>query len=194
MLATNVRALSHQRREPPVESRADESRDFKKVYALNFHEVARWVRAMGAPHADVLDLTQDVFIIVQRKLPLFDGNNLRGFLYQVTRRTVRDHKRRAWFRKFVLLGDVSSEQSPAPPEQGPSVPLERAERLRELEHILAKMSDKRRTAFVLFEIEGYSGEEIAKLEDVPLKTVWTRLHHARKDFVALVAQRRARGD
>jgi RNA polymerase sigma-70 factor (ECF subfamily) len=48
------------------------------------------------------------------------------------------------------------------------------------------MSEKRRTTLVLFEIEGYSGEEIARIQDIPLATVWTRLHHARKDFFKLV--------
>jgi len=52
------------------------------------------------------------------------------------------------------------------------------------------MSDKRRSTLVLFEIEGYSGQEISTLHGVPVKTVWTRLHHARKDLVAMVAAQR----
>jgi RNA polymerase sigma-70 factor (ECF subfamily) len=55
------------------------------------------------------------------------------------------------------------------------------------------MSAVRRSAFILFEVEGYSGEEIAELEGIPLNTVWTRLHHARKDFVQLVHKARAEG-
>jgi RNA polymerase sigma-70 factor (ECF subfamily) len=55
------------------------------------------------------------------------------------------------------------------------------------------MSDMQRTAFVLFEIEGYSGEEIAELEQIPVNTVWTRLHHARKRFFELVDQARGEG-
>ena len=53
------------------------------------------------------------------------------------------------------------------------------------------MSEKLRTTFVLFEIEGYSGEEIAHIQDVPLGTVWTRLHHARKEFWKLLKKQRA---
>ena len=53
------------------------------------------------------------------------------------------------------------------------------------------MSEKLRTTFVLFEIEGYSGEEIARIQDVPLGTVWTRLHHARKEFWKLLKKQRA---
>jgi DNA-directed RNA polymerase specialized sigma24 family protein len=35
---------------------------------------------------------------------------------------------------------------------------------------------------VLYELEGLTGPEIAQALGCPLKTVWTRLHHARKEF------------
>jgi RNA polymerase sigma-70 factor (ECF subfamily) len=52
------------------------------------------------------------------------------------------------------------------------------------------MSETRRATFMLFEIEGYSGEEIAGMQGIPVATVWTRLHHARKEFFALVEEHR----
>jgi DNA-directed RNA polymerase specialized sigma24 family protein len=54
------------------------------------------------------------------------------------------------------------------------------------------MTERRRTTFFLFEIEGYSGEEIAELEGVAVTTIYTRLHHARRDFMSLLA--RAEGE
>ena len=75
----------------------------------------------------------------------------------------------------------------------PSQILERREAERALSSILSDMSDVRRTAFLLFEVEGYSGEEIAELEGIPVNTVWTRLHHARKDFLRLVQKAREEG-
>jgi RNA polymerase sigma-70 factor (ECF subfamily) len=79
------------------------------------------------------------------------------------------------------------------PARGPNpvAELETLEKQRLLVRLLAKMSEKRRRVFVLFEVEGYRGEEIADILDVPVNTVWTRLHHARKDFFALVAQHEA---
>jgi DNA-directed RNA polymerase specialized sigma24 family protein len=58
----------------------------------------------------------------------------------------------------------------------------------------AKMREERRSAFVLFELEGLSGEEIARIQSVPVNTVWTRLFHARREFLVLAAkfQKRAR--
>lgn len=172
---------------PGIDSTSDQaSLSFDTIYRDFFAHVARWVRALGAHDADVEDLTQEVFIIVRRKLSSFDGQNLGGFLYRIAQRTVRDHRRSAWFRN--LLG----RRHPLPDLESPSPSgvemIHHQEQRRLLDDILARMSEKRRTTFVLFEIEGYSGEEIARIQCVPLKTVWTRLHHARKDFVRMVSE------
>ena len=159
---------------------------FDQVYRSCFVDVARWVGALGANPADIEDLTQEVFIIVRRKLTSFDGRNLPGFLYRIAQRTVRDHRRSAWIRR--LMGRRG--RVPDLPARGPSAlqVLQDRERQRVVEGLLVQMSGARRTTFVLFEIEGYSGEEIAEIQSLPLNTVWTRLHHARKDFLRMVSQ------
>ena len=169
-----------------------EAPSFEAIYSRWFDDVSRWVRAFGGLDSDLDDLVQEVFLIVRRKLPKFDDRNLPGWLYRITQRTVRDYRRRAWFRRALLMrdGDRTVINSN---ELDPSQVLEMREAERILVQILAKMSASRRTAFILFEIEGYTGEEIAALEDVPVNTVWTRLHHARKDFYALIDQARAQG-
>jgi RNA polymerase sigma-70 factor (ECF subfamily) len=68
--------------------------------------------------------------------------------------------------------------------------LETKEKRLLLEALVGKMTEKRRVAFRLFEIEGYGGEEIAEILDVPVNTVWTRLFHARREFCALLAEYR----
>jgi RNA polymerase sigma-70 factor, ECF subfamily len=165
---------------------------FDSIYRTFFSHVARWVRALGANDADVEDLTQEVFIIVRRKLSSFDGQNLGGFLYRIAQRTVRDHRRSAWVRN--LLGRRQALPDLESPSPSGIEAIQRHERRRLLDSILQRMSEKRRTTFILFEIEGYSGEEIARIQCVPLKTVWTRLHHARKDFVRMVSDLPAEGD
>jgi RNA polymerase sigma-70 factor (ECF subfamily) len=47
------------------------------------------------------------------------------------------------------------------------------------------LPEQQREVFVLYEVEGLSGVEIAAALDVPLNTVWTRLHRARPAFRAL---------
>jgi RNA polymerase sigma-70 factor, ECF subfamily len=167
--------------------------DFATIYATWFHDVSRWCRAFGCPDADLDDLTQDVFVVVQRTLPRFDGRNLPGWLYRITSRAVRDHRRKSWFRNlFLRPRDVVLDQL----EHGSASPAELFEQKRAgelLDRLLATLSEKRRLVFVLFEIEGYSGEEIAALECIPVATVWTRLHHARKDLAERLAKQDDRG-
>lgn len=68
--------------------------------------------------------------------------------------------------------------------------LEHKEERRILHLILDKIREERRSAFVFFEIEGLTGDEIARIQNVPVNTVWTRLYHARKEFFALAAKYR----
>ncbi len=64
--------------------------------------------------------------------------------------------------------------------------LETRERQRNLERLLSKLSDPLRAAFVLFEIEGYTAEEISEMQSVPTNTVRARIHRARKKMTALL--------
>lgn len=151
--------------------------------------MSRWTRAFGGLDADLDDLVQEVFIVVRRKLERFDGENLPGWLYRITQRTVSDYRRRAWFRRFW---QPPSFETLVDPGLSPLEAAERRQAERRLAEVLSQMSTAHRSAFILFEIEGYSGEEIALLENVPVKTVYTRLHYARKDFMSRLEKQRAK--
>src|SRR4051812_33305059 len=169
----------------------DAGPEFREIYDAWFDDVSRWIRALGGLDADRDDIVQEVFLVVRRRLKAFDGNNLAGWLYRITSRQVRDFRRRAWV-KHIFTRRRGQEPDVLPHGGGgPAAALERKEEQRVLHTLLAKMAEARRTAFVLFEIEGLSGEEIARIQSVPLNTVWTRLHHARKEFFALAAKYQA---
>jgi RNA polymerase sigma-70 factor (ECF subfamily) len=150
---------------------------FDEIYRTFFDEVCRWTRALGGPEAEREDLVQDVFVIVHRRLPEFDGKNLAGWLYQITRHRVRDFRRLRWFRLFLTKSRV--EDSLVSPAAGPEATFGNKEKALMLSRLLEKLPEPQRAAFVLFEIEGYSGEEIAALQAVPVNTVWARIHKAR---------------
>lgn len=166
---------------------------FEQVYTQSFHQVCRYLRAQGAPDCELEDLAQEVFLVVQRKLPQFDGRNLPGWLYRIAALTVRDHRRRAWFRRFFHRQRELPADQPAP-RADPSEHLDRRQREERLLSILSRLSEKHRAAFILFEIEGMSGEEIAAVAQIPVATVWTRLHHARQKFTLLLEEQRKKED
>jgi RNA polymerase sigma-70 factor (ECF subfamily) len=159
---------------------------FEEVYEQYFDEVSRWIRALGGPEDEREDLTQDVFLVVHRRLADFDGHNLPGWLYQIARRRVRDCRLR-WFRLSLgnpLVDDMVMVASGVDPEA--ALRAKESEAL--LARILSKLPDTQRAAFVLFEIEEYSGEEVAQIQSVPVNTVWARIHTARQKLVAHLAR------
>jgi RNA polymerase sigma-70 factor (ECF subfamily) len=83
-----------------------------------------------------------------------------------------------------------------PPVEMPSDPqalLEARERTLLLYQLLDEMAESQRTTFILFELEGLSGEEVAKITGASVGTVWVRLSRARRGFVARMLAREARG-
>jgi RNA polymerase sigma-70 factor (ECF subfamily) len=169
----------------------DTRAEFRAIYDAWFDDVSRWIRALGGLDADRDDIVQEVFLVVRRRLAAFDGDNLAGWLYRITSRQVRDFRRRAWVKHIFTRRRAQEPDILPHGGGGPAAALERKEEQRVLHTLLGKMAEARRTAFVLFEIEGLTGEEIARIQSIPLNTVWTRLHHARKEFFAMAAKYQA---
>jgi RNA polymerase sigma-70 factor (ECF subfamily) len=194
---------ARRRHDGPKVSAPGRELDFAALYDDWFGEVYRWLRALGAPERDREDLAQEVFLVVRRRLHAFDGRNVAGWLYQIARRQVLRHKRLAWVRRVLGRSSIESvdaapgnEAEPAlaavaAPSLSPLALLEAKERRALLDRLVAALSEKRRAVLVMFEVDGYSGEEIAEILDVPINTVWTRLHHARRDFLEGLAAARA---
>lgn len=174
-----------------VDTPSGSSLEFRAIYERWFSEVSRWIRAMGGPEAEREDLVQDVFLVVHRRLPDFDGQNVAGWLYQIARHRVRDFRRLLWVR-HLLLGGVPLSESLSKPGASPVDSLETNEKRVLLERMLGKLNESERAAVVLFEIDGYSGEEIAEIQGVPVNTVWARIHKARKKLKASLAKHESR--
>jgi RNA polymerase sigma-70 factor (ECF subfamily) len=162
-----------------------EALDFRTLYDTWFADVARWVRALGASAADQDDLVQEVFVVVHRRLPDFDGENLAGWLYRISAHQVRDFRRLRWIRHIFGRSVPLSSGVPA---TGPTplMVLETKEKQEFLEKLLSTLNEAQRAAFVLFEMDGYTGDEIAHIQQVSINTVRARIHRARKKLTVLL--------
>ena len=171
---------------------AIDSRDFVSVYDGCYADVARWGRALGTPPADLADLVQEVFVVVHRRLPQFDGQNLVGWLYRITAHQVRDYRRSMWikhiFRKSV---EITSDVASVNPSQ--LMVLETREKQRQLEALLSHLSAKILSTFILFEIEGYTAEEISQLQGISINSVRARIQRGRKKLMETLKSSRAEG-
>lgn len=150
------------------------------VYEQHFRYVWRCLRSLGVREASLDDALQDVFIVVQRRLPEFDGQGeLRTWLYAIALRVAHKYWSRA-HKDSARQADELSE-SPAPSadlEQG----AEQKQRLELARAALSALDDDKRTVFVLARIEQMSAPEIAEVLGIPLNTVYSRLRAAREAF------------
>lgn len=130
---------------------------------------------------DARDIAQEAFIRVFRSLDRFDFKyRFYTWLYQIVVNLAIDHlRRRRGAGRSVSLGDVAEIASE---DSGPSGRLERAEKRRAVEQVLATLPDKQRALIVLRDVEGLSSKEIADILGCNHATVRWRLHRARVRF------------
>ena len=162
------------------------------VYRAHAKTVSRWARRLLGPGGDCEDVVQEVFLVVRRKLPAFDGRaEITTWLYEITVRVVQEwRRRRRWWWWVTGRGPSPSRgRARTPPElpgaeaQDPVSRLEERERVLLLYRVLDGLGEAYRTTFILFELEGLSGERIAEVTGVRLGTVWVRLTRARRIFI-----------
>jgi len=149
--------------------------------------VRRCLGRLGASRADADDLVQTTFLEVVRAATRFDPNYpVRAWLLGITTLMVRRHRRsvrRHAARLSTWAGVLRREVAPTPAEL-----FERDDAARRMAAALERLSRKKREVFVLVTLEGLSGEEAAASLRIPVKTVWTRLHHARLELRAALAE------
>lgn len=149
-------------------------------------DVRRVIARLGVPPADVDDLVQATFLEVLSCAERYDGRDsgkpwLIGLAVMMVRRHRRSLARMA--TRLAHWASFPSARSETPEESAQAIQAtDRAQRA------LDRLSPKKREAFVLLALEGLSGEDAAKSVGVPLQTVWTRLHHARRELRAALEE------
>ncbi len=157
-------------------------RTFQEVYRAHFRLVWRTLGRLGVREADLMDVTQNVFIIVHRQLAGFEGRaELTTWLFSICRLVAKDYLRSAPIRREVVV-DVREIARRGGNGDGPLQRLDSQDLSQLLETILNKIPEKLRDVFVMFELDEMSGEEIARLLNVPVGTVRSRLRLAREAF------------
>jgi RNA polymerase sigma-70 factor (ECF subfamily) len=152
---------------------------FARLFAEHAAVVARVLRRMGVPDADLEDVTQEVFVVVYQRWQEFRGDSsLRTWVYGIALRKAMSHRRRKHVRDSLPLREEHLS-SVAPGQQRA---LERGEQRQLLSTLLGKLDDKKREVFVLYELEHVEMQDIARLVDAPLHTCYSRLRAARDEL------------
>ncbi|HLT38427.1 MAG TPA: sigma-70 family RNA polymerase sigma factor [Enhygromyxa sp.] len=156
---------------------------FEELYSDHYDFVWRCALRLGATPEDVEDVVQETFIVALRRYPQtrFEAGGARPstWLFAILHNVLRNHargERRRRARLEALAGSESIE-----------LPRSRAESslgLRLLDEFLRELEPDRRAVFVLAELEGMRGPEIARALGLNHNTVRSRLRAARQAFEA----------
>jgi RNA polymerase sigma-70 factor (ECF subfamily) len=161
-----------------------------RLFEQNLDFVWRSLRRLGVPLSSVDDATQQVWLIVARRLPEIAVDSERSFLFGTALRIASDMR-----RSLARLREVSGDTSPdfADPAPHAEELLERQRARSVLDQLLEDLPEELRVVFVLYELEEQTAGQIAELLGIPVGTASSRLRRARAEFEQIVKRHRARG-
>jgi RNA polymerase sigma-70 factor (ECF subfamily) len=139
--------------------------------------------------AEAEDITQEVFVLLFRKVGGFRGEaNFTTWLHRLTVNQVLMRFRKNKARREDSLEDDDGQ--PREPAEGPAAP--RSAQFVDhiaLESAIAQLPPGYRAAFILHDIEGYDHEEVARLLGCAVGTSKSQLHKARTKLRKILASR-----
>lgn len=146
---------------------------FKRLYEEHVGRVYALCLRLTADPEEAMERTQDVFVRLWRKLSSFRGDAaFSTWLHRLAVNVVLAERRASGRRErwTDAAGLAGSRVEPAF-RAGLGVDLERA---------IAALPPGARTVFVLYDVEGYRHEEIARMSGIAPGTSKAQLHRARK--------------
>jgi RNA polymerase sigma-70 factor, ECF subfamily len=177
--------VSDDDREAVRRVQAGDTEAFEPLVEKYKRKVFRLAYQVLRDQEEALDVSQEAFVKAFRALPAFKGDSaFYTWLFRITMNVALDRKRqRATRAKSLGAEDVPPEEwertatSTDPSPEDVATGVERRERIRKG---LDSLSEHHRTIVILSDIEGLQYREIAEVLGIPMGTVMSRLHHARK--------------
>lgn len=159
-------------------------------HAFTRHEgfVRNRLGGLGVPSEHVDDATQDVFEVLVRRIGDYDPERpFVPWMAGVARKVARKHRDRAQRRPVELVREPATTER-SDPERAAMTDEAREQ----FGRFLARLSPEQWEVFVLSEVEGLRGTEIAAELGLNLSTVYARLRKAKAHLHRSVGRRRLR--
>jgi RNA polymerase sigma-70 factor (ECF subfamily) len=134
---------------------------------------------------DAWDVTQEAFIRAWQALPSFRGQSaFYTWLFRIVVNVASDRARQRAARGRAFgterVPEEDWERTMVDEAAAPDDEAGRAEQRERIMKALGALPEHHRTIIMLSDLEGLSYREIAEVLDIPMGTVMSRLHHARK--------------
>jgi len=159
----------------------DKALDAGTLFRQHGSFVANFLARLGVARSELDDVVQDVFMIAHRRGGFRPGAAKPTTWLADIAMKVNANRRRSQRRAKVRAdGEVVERARDERASQADIV--EHRQSVDRVQRALESLDEERRAVFVLFEMEGESCEDIAAGLGIPVGTVYSRLHHARKKF------------
>jgi RNA polymerase sigma-70 factor, ECF subfamily len=161
---------------------------FEELFRLHRRLVYGLCLRMTQDVAEAEDVTQEVFVLLFRKIGGFRGEaSFTTWLHRLTVNQVLMRFRKNKSRREDALEDEDLQpHEPVRPNSPKATQL--IDRVA-LESAIAKLPPGYRAAFILHDIEGYEHEEVARILGCAVGTSKSQLHKARTKLRKLLAGR-----
>ncbi len=155
--------------------------DVKELFQAHAPFVAKFLWRMGAPDHEIEDLVQDVFLIAHSRGGFVERQAKATTWLAAIAFRVWSSERRRFRRHSELPNDTALAQAH---DEGPSPAeaLATAQSLERIRTVLDQIDERSRAILILVDLEGTSCVDVAEALSVPVGTVYSRLHSARKRF------------
>jgi RNA polymerase sigma-70 factor (ECF subfamily) len=142
--------------------------------------------------SDAEEITQDAFVKIHQALDSFRGDaSLKTWIMRIVMRLSlnrrRDRSRSAWRRLGLHRGEEIELSAPA--AQTPEAQYISSEMRTQVRRLVDQLPDSLRQVLILNSFEDLSYDEIAQILDIPIGTVSSRLHSARKKLLHQLKER-----
>jgi RNA polymerase sigma-70 factor, ECF subfamily len=171
-------------------ARAGSADAFRELVRRFERPVYSLIVRMVQDQATAEDLAQEVFVKAYRRLDTYDpSRKLSSWLFKIAHNTTIDHLRRGGVETVPLETARDDEDkgglAAVLPDEGvesPAAAAERRDLAKSLEKAIGRLRPEYREAVLMFYLHGASYQEICEATGLPLGTVKTNLHRARKQL------------
>ncbi|WP_270088946.1 RNA polymerase sigma factor [Sphingobacterium sp. SYP-B4668] len=150
------------------------------------NELKSFAKRFTKDHEEINDLLQETFLKAVTYFNSFqEGTNLRGWLYTIMRNTfINNYRRMSKGQSFI-----TTEEEISPANLYFSAVHNAGENKFMMEDIQSALKELEEGCYIPFTMyfEGYKYNEIAEYLDLPIGTVKTRIHIARKKLKHILA-------
>ncbi len=172
------------------ESQSQLYKEFEREALPHMDALFNFALRMTGDSDDANDLVQDTFLKAFRFFDKFEkGTNCKAWLFRIMKNTfINTYRKKTKEPDKVDYEDVENFYESVKPSSTDSAHLEKEiyDNLLddEISSAIASLPDDFKTVIILSDIEGFTYDEIADFVDVPVGTVRSRLHRARKMLFA----------